>query len=440
MAVLNTSVNRTVAPGIGMQLGNTPGQVNALPVGQSIPWTPPGAAQVINQPSSYVPPTGLIGSEAALMGGLTGGAGAISSGAAGATGHIQNALASQAPVTNFGGNVPSIQGGVNAVTGAIGQGVDQLGAYAAQGEGAAKLQADLTGANGVEAQQAAYSAYQSSPAMQYQMDQMQRATERSAAAQGGLLGGNVLQELQRNAAGIASQDYQNQFNNMSQVTGTGLNAANSIAGLRGQEAGNLAGLHSTKANIAGQLEQARIGSQTQQTIANNQMKANLNSELAGIAERAGLQTAGMITQTGGLLSQGRLDAGYGIAQNATQAASQISQLLTQQGMQVSDIMAKDISNITDMIYQAGAQDSLSSQNLAAILANIAGGQASTVAQGQAKIGEIEAAGQLGVGNAIQGGIQQGIANYSRSPNAVQPAVQPTQTIGASTGQQYSNYA
>ena len=103
------------------------------------------------------------------------------------------------------------------ITDPLNQGAANFQGFLGGGQNAAKLQADLTGANGQAAQQSAYAAYQSSPAMQYQMDQMQRATERSAAARGGALGGNVLMELQRNASGIASQDYQNQFNNMNTV-------------------------------------------------------------------------------------------------------------------------------------------------------------------------------------------------------------------------------
>ncbi len=155
---------------------------------------------------------------------------------------------------------------------------------------------------------------------------------------------------------------------------------------------------------------------------------------------AGIQGAGLITQTAGKTAEGRTNAGQAIAQNATQAASNISTLLNQQGIVVSDAFAKDISTITDMIYQSGMQDSHSSENLAAILANIAGGQGSTVANGYAAIGASNAAGTIGVANAIQGGIQQGIANYPRSNAGTTPAApaQPTGTIN--TGGIYGAYA
>lgn len=312
--------------------------------------TSPGMATTMQAPvgiMGQVPPTGLIGSELA-----------INAGAQQASGILGNAI--------------------NSIT--------APNAYTQGGSGAAQMQADLTGANGPEAQQAAQLQMQSSPAAQYQLEQMQRATERSAAARGGLMGGNVLQELQRNAAGIASQDYQNQFANLGSVADRG-------------------------ANMQSQSDS---------------IKAGLSRDLADTAFSAGIQTAG-----------GRTNAGQAIAQNAQQAASSISNLLNQQGIAVSDMMAKDISTITDMIYQSGLQESMGSQQLAAILANISGGQSSIVAGGQAQIGASNAAGTIGVGNAIQQGIQQGVSLYPQYQNTQRPAQQPVTTIN--TGANYGGY-
>lgn len=320
-----------VSPGI---MGAT---TTAAPVTQaqysSVPPVTP--APIINPGATGAPQTGLIGSEQALNAGMTGGINAINQ-------------------------------GVNQARTDINSGIAGIG-----NSNAAKLQADLTGANGPQAQSAARAQFSESPAAKYQQEQMQRAVERSAAAKGGLLGGNTLTELQRNASGIAAQDYQNQF--------------------------------------------ANLGTVADRDAQNNALKASLKRDLADTALSAGIQTAGIKTQTAGQVASGRENAGYAIAQNATQAAGNISNLLEKQGVVVSDAMAKDISTITDMIYQAGIQDSQSSQQLAAILANIAGGQASTVAQGQAQIGASNAAGTIGVSNAIQNGIQQGIS-YFGTPN------------------------
>jgi hypothetical protein len=442
----------------------------------------PGALKVPSamtppQSSVQAPQTGLIGSEQALMGGQQQALGAMGAGNSAAQGYLQNIAGMQIqPSQMLGSQAPTVAGaqlnapaelnnpyvqnfnaaGYNAGVGAsqFDQGVAGLDPYAQQGQGAAKLQADLTGANGQAAQQAAYAQYQSSPAMQYQMDQMSKATERSAAARGGLLGGNVALELQKNAAGIASQDYQNQFNNMSQVTNTGLNAANAIGQLRGtqgqmlgslegqqmsanaqlqaQKMGNEASIYGQqlagKTNLAGQQFQAdtaasqqnaqieagllgqRIAADESRNAQNAQLKSDAYSQLANLAQANGLNTAGLLTGTAQQLSQGRTQAGQAMAQNATQAASQIADKLAQSGLAVSDTMARDISTMTDMIYQSGMQDKIDSQQLATILANISGGQASTVAQGYSNIGSANAAGTLGVANAVQGGITQAIGS------------------------------
>ena len=133
------------------------------------------------------------------------------------------------------------------VTNPLNQASDQYSGYVSSGQNAQKMQADLMGLNGPQAQQAAQSMMQSNPAFAYQMEQMNKAVQQSAAARGGALGGNVLQELQRNAQGLAAQDWQNQYNNIGNISTTGLNAANAVSGLR-----------SNQANIAGNLQQTGI--------------------------------------------------------------------------------------------------------------------------------------------------------------------------------------
>lgn len=285
------------------------------------------------------------------------------------------------PPTGLIGAEQALNTGVAGANQAIGNAMTGLDQNAAQ-----QMQANLVGANGPEAQAAAQAQLQQSTAAQYQFEQMQRATERSAAARGGLLGGNVLQELQRNAAGIASQDYQNQFANIGEVA-------------------------------------------TRQS-AQDQFKAGLYRDLADTAMSAGITSAGM-----------RQQAGSQLAQTATQAAGNISNLLNQQGVAISDMMAKDISTLTDMIYQSGMQESINSQQLAAILANIAGGQASTVQSGNIGIGNANAAGAIGVGNAVQSGIQQGVGLYgTRQPQAVAPTYGSPSYGMVGTGQNYAGVA
>ncbi|HEX9595599.1 MAG TPA: hypothetical protein VF982_01875, partial [Anaerolineales bacterium] len=282
----------------------------------------------------------------------------------------------QAPPTGLIGAEQAITGGMDTARADLTQAMGGIDVNPA-----GDMQAALTGALGPEAQQQAQAQMSQSPAAQYQMEQMQRATERSAAARGGLMGGNVLQELQRNAAGIASQDYQNQF--------------------------------------------ANIGEVANRRLQQEQMKASLSRDLADTAFSAGIQTGGMRTR-----------AGEQIAQNASSAASQLSALLNQQGIAVSDMMSRDISTITDMIYQSGMQETVNTSNLASILANISGGQQSNVIQGNQAIGQAQAAGIMGIGNAVQGGVAQGIA--LGGIGATPPPQNQVGMVG--TGQNYAGYA
>lgn len=264
------------------------------------------------------------------------------------------------PPTGLIGAEQAINTGVNQATGILGNAVSTIGApnaYTTGGANAAKLQADISGANGPEAQRAAMAADMSGAGMDYQLEIARREAERTAAAKGGLLGGNVIDEVARRAQGIYAQGAQDRFNNLGTVADRG----------------------------------AQMQSQA------DQIKAGLTRDIADTAYSAGIQRSGL-----------RTNAGLAIAQNANNAAASISQILKDQGMVVSDMTAKDISTITDIIYNSGLQQSMDDKQLAAILANIAGGQGSTVQQGQAAIGDANAAGTIGVGNAIQGGIGQAL--------------------------------
>lgn len=302
---------------------------------------PVPAAPATAQVTSVAPPTGLIGSEQAIQQGVTQAANAINQGSTTASQAIRD---------------------IDNVT-------DPLGGFANQGAAAFNNMAGLLGVGTPEQIQAAQASYTASPSYNYILGETQRATERSAAARGGLLGGNVARALQENAAGLASTDFQNQINNLSTLSQTGLGAATATAGI----------------------------------------KADARNRLADIAQTTGLNLGSLYSGASSEMAAGRYQAGRDIAANATAAASSISKLLQDQGIQISDMLSKDISSITDLIYQSGMQDKIDNQNLAAILANISGGQASNVLKGQSSIGAAQAAGILGINKAIQGGVEQAIS-------------------------------
>ena len=307
-------------------------------------------------PASGVPQTGLIGSEQAILGGFTGAMGALDQGV-GTANNLLGAYANQV--------TPS--------------GVQNAGANATQ------MQAALTGALGVDAQNSAFQNYNTSPALGYQTQQVNQALERSAAAKGGLLSGNVLSEIGKQTQGLYQQDFQNNFNNLGTVSDQGLSIASRIADLNNSYGQNKAQLYS---------------------------------------------------QTGQQLGAGRTNAGLAIAQNASNTASGISQLLKEQGVGISESMAGDITTISNLIHEAGLQDSIDAKNLAQILANISTGSASNIQQGYENVGNAQAAGILGTNSAIQKGLNQAVGLGAFGSFAANPQPQPVAQVG--TGQQYAN--
>ncbi len=413
----------------------------------------PQAAPLTNQttlPAQQVPQTGLIGSEQALLGGQAGNEMALGQGLNQANSTIMNSTGSALGVMGAGNaqalgylgaqanptyqavtNSYTANTGVGAnITDPLNQAAGNFQGYLGGGQNASKLQADYSGANGPEAKAAAEAAFEQSIPTNYIMDQMQRATERSAAARGGALGGNVLLELQRNAAGIASQDYQNQFNNLGQVAGQGLQAAGQVAGLKSQQAGIAGNLQAAGIQADSQAALANQEAQNRQSLVNQQQKMDVSTRLADLASMYGINAGGALLgagqtvagnqlgtsqligqsrySTGTNLASGRTAAGNAIAQNASNAATNIGNLLSQQGLNISNEMSADIANTTKMIYDYGLQDKISNENLAAMIANITSGQATNAQNSYANIGAANAAGTMGVANAVQGGLGMGL--------------------------------
>lgn len=99
------------------------------------------------------------------------------------------------------------------------------------GGAAFQQQAALSGALGQAAQARAFEGFQESPEQAFIREQQEQSVLRSATATGGLGGGNVLEELQRRAAGRAAQDIQGRFQRLGAVAAPGLEAKANIANL-----------------------------------------------------------------------------------------------------------------------------------------------------------------------------------------------------------------
>jgi len=307
-----------------------------------------------------IPPTGLIGSEQALQQGLTNQLGLIGQGVGSAQGEID--LATQQARQDISQGFQQAQAPLNPFTQA--------------GTAANQQQAALSGALGPRAQQQAYANFRSSPGQEYLLEQAEQASIRNAAATGGLGGGNVQRELQRQAMGLAQQDYQNQFNNLGQIAGRGVGTAGMQSGLSAQQGQNLANI----SQAAG-------------------------SNLANLAFQGGTIPAQMVGNTASQLAQGRFGAGQLLANQAAQTTTNLANLQNQQGTGMANQYGQAATNLANLVSQAGQGSANLQQNLATILSNIATQQGSGQANLTQAAGAYDAAGILGQNQAVQNTLQ-----------------------------------
>jgi len=234
------------------------------------------------------------------------------------------------------------QSGINAVNGYVQPGVQ-----------AQNLQAALSGTLGQGAQQEAYNNFQSSPGQAWLQQQAERGLLRNQAAIGGLGGGNVRQELQRQAMGMAQQDFQNQFNNIGSVADRGMQGAglqNNLYNMMGNAATSAGAQH---AGVIG----ARIGADA--SLSN----AGLSAGTALARDKA----------------QYAFQAGQDIGNNYNATTSALAQLAAQQGAGMSQINSGYMSNLAGLLTGGGRDQSTSNQNYAQLLANLASGAGGQVA-------------------------------------------------------------
>jgi hypothetical protein len=105
------------------------------------------------------------------------------------------------------------------------------------GDLAREQQMQLLGLRGADAQGTAFGQLQESPGQAFLRERGERALLQNQAAIGGLGGGNVRSELQRQGIGFAQQDLQNQFSRLGSLSGAGGQAASNIGQFGGQAAG-----------------------------------------------------------------------------------------------------------------------------------------------------------------------------------------------------------
>lgn len=91
-------------------------------------------------------------------------------------------------------------------------------------------------------------AFTQSPGYAFVKNEALNGVQNSAAAQGGLYSGNAARALQDRAAGLASTDYNNWFNQQSSLAGLGQSSAQSLGSLGQNSANNVANLLGNQAN------------------------------------------------------------------------------------------------------------------------------------------------------------------------------------------------
>jgi hypothetical protein len=190
--------------------------------------------------------------------------------------------------------LPALQQGYQTGTTALNQGIGAYNPLVQLGAQYSSVAPTLTGALGVgtpDQVAAAQSAFKADPGYQFALDQQLQAVQRGMAGGGMNASGNLLDALQKNAAGYASQDYQNWIKNLAGVGQMGLGATQ--AGAAGQAGGytNLASLANeyaqNQANVYGNVEGATIGANNLQAAgeaagAKNLLGAGLSLATLGL--------------------------------------------------------------------------------------------------------------------------------------------------------------
>jgi len=116
---------------------------------------------------------------------------------------------------------------------------EQVRPFREAGVQALEQQQALLGLSGQEAQQEAFATFESSPGQQFLRERGEQTLLRNQAAIGGLGGGNVRYELQREGIGFAQQDLQNQLARLASIAGQGQAATQNVGQFGAQTTGNV---------------------------------------------------------------------------------------------------------------------------------------------------------------------------------------------------------
>ena len=250
-----------------------------------------------------------------------------------------------------------------------GQAASELDPFKQTGLSANQSLAAFQGLLGPEAQAEAYRNFKESPGQAYLVEQANRNLLGNSAATGGLGGGNVRRELQRQAIGLAAQDFGNQMNRLETTRGGDQAAAAGTAQLM-----STGGLGEAEALTRAGMSLADLASGAGSQKA--QARLSTSQLLGDQAFQTGMQNAAF-NQQNKTLGVGAIgNAGADLAtqiQNAARASGNVN-------LSTADIMnnlaALGINTIPDL--QAGQSQILGAGQLAG--ANKAGDTGTKIAK------------------------------------------------------------
>ena len=379
----------------------------------------------------------------AIRSGTTQGINSLDTGVTGARGDLRNEYAAALENARLQSNVARTD-----ITDSSNRAEGMFNPYQEAGTNALQQQLALSGALGQDAFNAAY---QESPQIAFLREQGMRANLAGAGATGGLGGGNVQKELQRFGQGLASQGLQQQIGNLNTLSGQGLNATGSAAGIATNAGSNLANIATglggqqlqAGTNMGGNLAdinmaqgQAQLGAYTAQgsNLANLatglgsqqlQAQSNLGNQLAQYNLNTGLPAAQTISSLGNNLASGRTQAGRDLSNQYGAASTAMSNIYGNQGRDISDMMAQQTSYINSQLASGAMNE----------------------AQAQTAYSTALASAQSNIGSALSGVQQtplaspkyaQSIGNALQAGGAAYNMFQPHQNQNQNQGINYSD--
>lgn len=171
------------------------------------------------------------------------------------------------------------------------------------GQGASNLLQSFYGIGGQPLNQTALDAFYKSPDYQFALKGGSDALDNSAAAKGGVLGGNQILAQTQYGQGLASQNLQNYLKQLTTMSGQGIQAAGNVAGVNTVAANNAGNdlMGAGTAQAAGALGVAGAGNSM---LGNFLTQYNLMNKSSygggGSSFGAGGGTGFSLTGTGGL--------------------------------------------------------------------------------------------------------------------------------------------